>query len=1132
MGNLKRIAKEFYSITDDLNIYSFHRYWTPNKIKKLIQYDILHFVSLIYKISDHNDKQSIITGVGDFFGFNNGKKIVEKFLETHEYKRFLPDLFDNLPFVVDLMYEHDRSSKDVEGSYMFLELIEVIIFAVVYPDGEASVDERLLLIRAYLDYIKNRLVSSGIEEKHFISIKGVRNINDLMDSYEKEHLLSSEDDANVELNFRYLVKNAVVSKEIYFLSESGKKEKGINPHPIKDYELALECVERIAAWAEDCGSGSPFISIRTCMEPISFNNSLYGYDLSAYRKGNNNNYNSFETITEADILWNLIDKQKDQVNIVFPAKCHLTKTILSNNSKGYSLKTGRMTDCFETAWNNLHQLQDYERYVIQYGKNSWDIFNVPNDPIFALKKLLKMVRDITGVIDSMNPEAKKGTVWSYINDENYIYLWESLKHNDDKKYHSNDYYMFHRVSDSESKLCYEQGKKIENIIWIGGQLKLIPEANIRCCTHSVMNYAQLRYYLYWRTCFRTGDTPITGYRSYYYLYIYELIADLGPYTAKQRLKQLERVYLKYSEEYLYHIPWIGEYADDHGLLITDEVIRRKAYARSSKSYSEEAVETLKNRKYVDTFPYICKKSAWKLNSSFIKKTQSKKQIEKIVTAILPELHELFNTEGISLADVLIGRENTAHKKETLYNGSVWNAETSNIFRNTRKSSEVLKNTPGHIFVYKSDADVIFSNEECDDVQYCDPYLSEYLLKCTEMKLRAIVGYNTIAIPKKLGEKIEEDTEYELNYFLPNKEYKLRFKRYIALYDEIEKRIQNAVYYYCLFHQDEIERIKQIIPNTVINPKGVIHNKPIQSQIIDFINSSTEESKIEELLNLYDKLPASAQDSKHKLYSSLIWDYWILHNCSYGYESLSSRVFKNEWYIIEKSAIEKRQYEDAISYFKSLHNLYTGEICAYINTGIITDCICLTFHALEKWFAFWNIDIADVVLGEWSERKWDIFNVEKKINKHYEKDITVNINEIEIYRYNSAIGKATVCRRSYSMESKNIIIGILRRIENELRKHAGVKKLLIVNNNIGGLVDYPGFSDACTSINHLISSIVRLVLLHNSPRNNQLKSEAVLITDTYKRSYCFEKTDNPRLPMPPTLDIFIRDIINKYYQFPN
>ena len=96
-----------------------------------------------------------------------------------------------------------------------------------------------------------------------------------------------------------------------------------------NYELALECVERIAAWAEDCGSGSPFISIRTCMEPISFNNSLYGYDLSAYRKGNNNNYNSFETITEADILWNLIDKQKDQVNIVFPAKCHLTKTILS-----------------------------------------------------------------------------------------------------------------------------------------------------------------------------------------------------------------------------------------------------------------------------------------------------------------------------------------------------------------------------------------------------------------------------------------------------------------------------------------------------------------------------------------------------------------------------------------------------------------------------------------------------------------------------------------------------------------------------------------------------------------------------------------------------------------------------------
>lgn len=119
-----------------------------------------------------------------------------------------------------------------------------------------------------------------------------------------------------------------------------------------------------------------------------------------------------------------------------------------------------------------------------------------------------------------------------------------------------------------------------------------------------------------------------------------------------------------------------------------------------------------------------------------------------------------------------------------------------------------------------------------------------------------------------------------------------------------------------------------------------------------------------------------------------------------------------------------------------------------------------------------------------------------------------------------------------MESKNFIIGILRRIDNELRKNTGVKKLLMVNNNIGGLVDYPGFSAACKSIDYMISNIVRLVFLHNSPRYNQLKSEAVLITDTYKRSYYFEKTDNPRLPMPPSLDIFVRDIVNKYYQFPN
>lgn len=133
-------------------------------------------------------------------------------------------------------------------------------------------------------------------------------------------------------------------------------------------------------------------------------------------------------------------------------------------------------------------------------------------------------------------------ITSNIDDSNYNELWDTLKKIEEKRKKDIDYEDRYCVINCESELCYEQGKLIENVEWTGSPIFDIPETIIPYCTYSRMNYSQLKYYLYWRSCFRKGESIDTGTSAFVQMCASELIAEFGPFSPKQRLEQLECLY--------------------------------------------------------------------------------------------------------------------------------------------------------------------------------------------------------------------------------------------------------------------------------------------------------------------------------------------------------------------------------------------------------------------------------------------------------------------------------------------------------------------------------------------------------------------------------------------------------------
>lgn len=1112
MSDLAEVAKKAYSaLTDDVSVESLGKEWDSDELKGLVQFDVLRMVAVFYLFSDEEKRDEIIENIRDIFDFDEPQRVLGIVINSIEAKSFISELYRKLPFSVGLMFEADQKQLNSNKSFMYAELIQVLVLAICCPNDEFAVNAQAYIYSAYVEAMKNHLLASDIEESNILSIS-LPGFSTISSMYEAELLEYEEiEECDNGRKIFDLLKNALEGKTIDDLVKRSE-DTGIDvTYPKKRYLKIAEQMQGIEMDIKISDYIRSHLRIRFSGDTATFGFSDDADNEYEDEDEEEDDYTLYGEKIDVDELWEYLYENEDKVNDKFGEDCTLIiRNIDSHEDKKF--KTGSMLYCLEMAREYKSELNEHDWWLIQYGEKDWETTSAFCSFADGIKKIWSMVKQIPDPLDtSIIPKEYSNFAETEVDDGNFEDLWNALKSIEAKYRKGINYDNRYFITDWESELCYEQGKLLENVTWTGKKIGIVPETAIPYCTYSKMEYEQLRYYLYWRTCFRNGEIIVTGYRTFYYLCAYELLVDYGPFTPTQRLKQLERLYKNFKYEGLTNAQWVAEYANVHGLEIQDDVVRGWATWNTNRSYSDAEILDVINGKYDSAFDIMSRKSAWKLkNNSFMKKVDCIQNIKDVITSMLPKMDKLFRDNGIVLSDYIVGKMVKAKYSSVPYSGSIWNAcviEKLGI-GNSESEGYTMDYPSGKIYLTDAEGNIKRRTNTC--MHYCDPYLSEYIIKYTEMLFRKELGYDYITMPEKLKGALKVKFAEGYDYVLSaDKKLQSEEKKYISLYDDISRIIEDTTKEYFVTNADIIDGLRNQFSAVYQPPKVYPTEKkiPADELMIEFINSSDDSNGlVEQLIELYNQASTTLKKTKAKRFSNWIWDFWILHNNAISYYDLENTVVNNKWNLSAKRAVVERDYRAALPYFSSIYDLTKGVVSKKIDKAIIEDCVIVAFTVLDKLFSTNDVDSAEVLLGKWGEYEWDIYSTEELITNNSKKSIVKNISDLEIYFYDANKSDARVRRYEYGEKPEKFITYILKKMDNQMRALIGYKSMVSVEPDISDLYDIDGYEIACLDVDEVISEVVKFVVGHNNALSENAKEYEIGVTENSERDYCFEAED--------------------------
>ena len=349
----------------------------------------------------------------------------------------------------------------------------------------------------------------------------------------------------------------------------------------------------------------------------------------------------------------------------------------------------------------------------------------------------------------------------------------------------------------ESELCYTQGKFLEHVSWIGEQPpyfepdELYITANV---TFRKLDPRELAYYLYWRTEFKKGNY-VKGYRACYYLFLYELVVNLGGFAAETTIKYMEalkshciprmKIKSKINRIEL-------EYSRNH------EHQNKELFQRPKSKWQEEweiIPCEIANHNYTHAFEFMDRVATYRLSSSeFVKKIKCKKNIAECIIRSLPVIDKLFQDNDLILSNFLSGIiEKNTLKDSPFVKDTIWTEYT--IHRLLLQNSQIVP----HRKKYEMEVFLLgdgFRHEVHKQILSIDfdINLIDYILQCCESEFRKELGYEASKIEDPVGYKyaaVSGDF-----YAMPvEKELRIKWGNYYALYPKIRKIIKKTVQEY-------------------------------------------------------------------------------------------------------------------------------------------------------------------------------------------------------------------------------------------------------------------------------------------------------------------------------------------------
>ena len=413
------------------------------------------------------------------------------------------------------------------------------------------------------------------------------------------------------------------------------------------------------------------------------------------------------------------------------------------------------------------------------------------------------------------------------------------------------------------------------------------------------------------------------------------------------------------------------------------------------------------------------------------------------------------------------------------------------------------------------------------MRYTDPYLSEYILKYTEMLFRKELGYNFITMPTKLIGALKVRFAYGYEYILSaDKELQRQEKIYFSLYDDIEDIIVDSVREYMDIHREEMDVIKaRFSQKNIYAEEASQKRKTSIDEMVEFINKSDDSNgQVEKLFEIYNKMTPTCKKTKAKKFARYMWDYWILHASEITYSQMNKTVQYNKWNIPGIQALQERRFAEALPYLRTYYDPCMGVAAKKLDGRVIADGIVITLVCIDQICRSKGIDFVELLLGKFDIYNWIIYDEDEQIKNNVKTSIVKNVGNVQIYQFNPDKNIAVVKRHSYSQDSRDFIVYLLKNIENHYRSLIGYNSLLKNVFSIEKLHIIHNTSDMLHIIDGVIATVTKFTFDYNKPIFQEgVISEAIQITDIPEREYLFEYGRDIK-----NISIFLEEKIKEYY----
>lgn len=218
---------------------------------------------------------------------------------------------------------------------------------------------------------------------------------------------------------------------------------------------------------------------------------------------------------------------------------------------------------------------------------------------------------------------------------------------------------------------YKAIQKYEDVRWNGCEINRVGLFSYQT-TYADMNGLQFAYYIYWRTKALSGDVMYCD-NSYFYVYVYELLAGFHAKSIEdgyQLLLSVYKAYRRFDKKVDKYLPkWILGYCIIHGIYnVKKEEVEAFTNDEQNKWIQKEKIL---NNDYSECFDVVMASSAYKMDkrSTFYTSKKDARIIDLVFDDSMTAINECMSKHNLVLSEFIIGK--AAKEKWRILNSTPW-----------------------------------------------------------------------------------------------------------------------------------------------------------------------------------------------------------------------------------------------------------------------------------------------------------------------------------------------------------------------------------------------------------------------------------------------------------------------------